>query len=295
MTAIQAPFIMSVCAPTGTGKTHNTANFLTALKFGKIPLVHRFNTKHGREGDSFAFNRVHYLGAIGDESIDMDHRYNVQRITASGQRQGSIMTLPELEARDKLRNEVMRKNYRTLGYTERNMPKTNLCNIGDLIVNYLNELTEPPANSKREKDLIPDCIVIDDMSSFLNSFSQDAAMQFLKFFNIGSHHHGFSFIFIYQKAPASKQLGGGVFQSSHYIMFPLPHSASFSVQVGDFRTIMHGTIGKSSDMLERYNRMANANPRPNYIMFNKQNLITDSDLEKQQPPNHDNNHPNGFK
>jgi hypothetical protein len=255
---MQAPFIISIVAPTGTGKTHNAATLLQHFKNGTIPLVHRFNSTNASQGDPYNLKRVHYIGVKADNSYDTTHNENVTRILTSGmENDGEAKTLEEMAADAHIE---AKKDFGLL-----KMPKP-----ASLIPDYIKGI--------KEKDV---CIVIDDMSAFLDDFSQQAQTDLKTLFQAGSHHEGLSLVFIYQTVPKG-QLGGTLFRSSHYIMFPVPQFSSetgLGVLVGDFRTIMHMVAGFSKDLLEQFtNLIKSTNDKPNFILFNKMNLKTDKEL-----------------
>lgn len=222
---MQAPFIISVVAPTGVGKTHNVANLLNLLKDGKIPLVHRFNTKESEQGDPYELRRVHYIGVKADDSYDITHNMNVGRILGAGaDGKGEAKTLKEMAADAHL---AANKDY---GLIKSVKPAS-------LIPDYIDKIKKPE-----------ECIVIDDMSAFMDDFSDQAQTKMKTYFQAGSHHEGSSIIFIYQTVPKGP-LGKTLFQSSHYIMFPIPQFASetgLGVLVGDFRTIMHVSLSSTT-------------------------------------------------
>jgi hypothetical protein len=285
---MQAPFIISVVAPTGTGKTYNVAALLHQLKDGAIPLVHRFNSKGHNQGEPYSFKQCHYIGVKADDSFDTTHNENVARILKGGDVKGFAKTLKELGAQAAV---GANKEYSLM------KPQTP----ANMIPDYINSI-------KKEGT----CLVIDDMSSYLDEFSKKAETELKNLFQAGSHHEGLSLVFVYQTVPKGP-LGKTLFNSSHYIMFPIPQFSSetgLGVLVGDFRTIMHMVSGFSKDLLASFEKLVRAAPddkhsekeetdsseedeqpdkktkgsgvgrRPNYIIYNKFELRTDDSLQK---------------
>ena len=264
--ALRAPFIMSIVAPTGSGKTHNAAKMIAKFKSGEYPLVHRFDTKDGHQhGDPFHFARVYYIGQKVNDSQDCMHNENVNSILDGGRDPGIGVSIKELQAQAHM---TQAKDYGGLVKA----PK-----VGSLIPSYIDEITQGRKKERKNPHIL---VVIDDSSSYLDGMPDMAREQLKNIFNVESHHGGLSLMFVYQQVPKDK-LGGILFSSSHYVMFPIPPSEyvgeSSGVSVNDFRTIMHAINGFSKKRLEQFEEII-ARDKPNFILFNKMRLIPDREL-----------------
>ena len=282
--AIQAPFIMGICAPTGTGKTFQARKFLDKLKTGEIPLVSRFNTKDMKQGDPYQLDKVHYVGVMADNSFDEMHNENITGIINAGAKPGVAKTIDELGAEQALTQEEK------FGLLK---PRK----AADMVPDYVKNLATKHT-----------CTVLDDMSAFLTDLSPHSKTTLKTLFQAGSHHKGVSLIFIYQNVPPD-DLGGQLFKSSHYVMFPIPQycsDTSLGIQVGEFRKIMHMNAGFSKDLLADYQALIKeaaskqqqvpgggrrsaskkggaSIERAQFILYNKQDLMTDRQLAGLDP------------
>lgn len=281
MSALRAPFIMTVVAPTGSGKTHNTTQMAQHFKTGALPLVHRFLTKKNHPGDPFKFSEIHYIGLIDDTSIDEQHNQNIRNLIASGKNPGSAVTLQRLAAMYAIPQEDPRmRNYKPIMEPE---------NPASLIPQYISQIADRHSTSQRQCGPL---IILDDMAAVLPDMSNAAKTMLKSQFQAGSHHKGLSFMVLYQKVPEDK-LSSTLMQSSHYFMFPIPpimggsdpkaNDENIGVSVGDFRTIMHGVHGRSKTYLANFEDKVRLRPRPNYIIYNKTSLLTDRELLGEAP------------
>ena len=257
---------MSIVAPTGTGKTHNVAKMITKFKSGEYPLVHRFDTRDGHEhGDPFHFACVYYIGQKVNDSQDCMHNENVNHILAGGAEPGIGVSIKELQAQSHM---CQARDYGGL---------VKMPSVGSQIPSYINEIVDTRKKERKNPNIL---VVIDDSSSYLDGMPDIAREQLKNIFNVESHHGGLSLMFVYQQVPKDK-LGGVLFSSSHYVMFPIPPSEytgeSSGVSVNDFRTIMHAINGFSKKRLEQFEDII-AKDHPNFILFNKMRLIPDKEL-----------------
>lgn len=266
---MQSPFILSVVAPTGSGKTFSTTLLLGGFKSGLFPLTHRFDTQHGdKHGEPFKFRRVIYIGQMDENSFDQHHNDGVQTIIGSGLDKGEAVTPEILAARAQIAlqsPEIQRRDYAGLLKAPKGV---------DLIPEYINSFEDPSSM----------LFVIDDMSPILSIMSKSAQADLKKIFSVGSHHKGLSIIFLYQNIPQGP-LGEHLFQASHYMMFPqLPReygggSINSSISIGNFRTVMNMISGFNRVALEEYTKLVEDSPTPpNFVIYNKRKLMTDAML-----------------
>lgn len=273
MSAIQEPFILSCIGTTGSGKTHNTANFLQKLHTGQIPMVTRNDTRYAPARVPSRFRQVYYIGQRGQDSEDEKHNENVRRIIASGEQPGVVKTLRELQA-DRFRQDVTRFG----------CPIAPV-NSANLIPDYVASTIIGPWNDVQSKQQSPRiCIVFDDLSSILGDMDKATQQKMKDIFLVDSHHSGFSLIFLYQTYPRNS-IGNTLFSNSHYILFPIPpldrggSKTSAGLTVSNFRSIMQLCTGFSKEILAEFEQMISRSPRPAYIIFNKCYLVDDSTLE----------------
>ena len=271
--ALRAPFIISVLGPTGSGKSHNVTNLVAKLKTGEFPLIHRFDSKDHEHGEPFRFTRVYYIGQRVTNSTDTTHNSNIQKLLDAGHKPGIGASV----------DEIMAKHY--MGQENKFGGMIAPVKPASLIPPYIREIL---AKSKAAKEQNP-LVVIDDCSSYLDGMPAMASEEMRNIFNVESHHGGLSIIMIYQKYPKDR-LGGMLISASHYIMFPIPPAdyagASTGVSVNDFRTVLHSTQGQSKVKLAEFQDLI-AKRHPNFVLFNKRDLIADADIGKEKPDEHD--------
>lgn len=269
--ALRAPFIISVLGPTGSGKSHNVTNLVTKLKTGEFPLLHRFDSKDHEHGEPFRFTRVHYIGQRVTNSTDTTHNSNIQKLLDGGTKPGIGASV----------EEIMAKHY--MGQESRFGGLVSPVKPASLIPSHIREIL-----SHKEPHPL---IVIDDCSSYLDGMPAMASEEMRNIFNVESHHGGVSIIMIYQKYPKDR-LGGMLISASHYIMFPIPPAdyagASTGVSVNDFRTVLHSTQGHSKHKLAEFQNLIEKR-HPNFVLFNKRDLVADADIGKENP--HDDKQP----
>jgi hypothetical protein len=280
---MQSPFILSIIAPTGCGKTYNTCALLRGLKDDTFPLCHRFNSENHDHGEPNKFDACHYIGLIDSDSYDRDHNASVETIITSGKRRGEIMTLRQLGALYQLQQqEDLNSGANYTGIIKSVKP-------ANLIPNYIRLLCQ----AKKFNNI---CIVLDDMAHIVDDLSQQAQAELKGVFRVDSHHRGLSLIFLFQAVPKGN-VTRALLQSSHYILFPIP-PLGFSgsqldardrenktggtgggVQVEQFRAVLHSTSGFSKKPLEEFEALIATEPRPNFIIYNKTRFMTDHQLK----------------
>ena len=262
--ALRAPFVALVCAPTGCGKTHSTANIIQYLRNGEIGLVHRFNTKKVAAGTPYQFDRCFYLGNMASGSHDQNHNDNVKRIVDGGEKEGHARTLSELRA---------------LASTSQAGDYAGMIKPGrgeDMIPEFITSMYQKFGNGKENL-----CFVIDDMQAFLNNLGREAQSNLREIFQAGSHHRNMSFFFLTQQLPQDL-LGRSLMESSHYFFFPM--GAGAGILPEQFRKLMMTVSGYSAVAMQQYSAFQEQDPRPEFLLYNKQRLATAKELMGEEGP-----------
>jgi len=260
--SIQAPFNMFCIAPTGVGKTFCTTKFVDDICKGVINCQNRFETKKSPLGAPFKFEKIFYLGRVKDDSLDENHNEKLRKLASLGEKPGKITSVTELQ-----------KNF--------------MAAIGDgLPIELANEF--PGASyGALMVDFIEkhfqtgNLIIIDDLSSIINSMPAGYKNRFLDIFKIGSHHHGGSIIVLLQKCP-DKGIGVEMLQNGHYFMFPQPVHIVNGVgpNLSDIHTLMQACVGRSAIWARKLRAATKMIPKPDYLIWNKTQLLSNHDLEK---------------